>query len=81
MNLKANFKETDLFKVFQSGELALLDNENSEIGQRMPTLLAMRNELYSEKFRAIVSKITGCHDITARVDCSANAVSGFLACT
>jgi len=71
-NLKANFKETDLFKVFQSGELALIDNDGL-LSKQMPSLLAMRNAIYSESFRNLVSKVTGCNDLIERVDCSANA--------
>jgi len=71
--LKADFKETDLFKVFQSGELALIDNDEL-LSKKMPSLLAMRNAIYSEAFRNLVSKVTGCDDLIERVDCSANAV-------
>jgi len=70
--LKANYKETDLFKVFQSGELALADTTGNANG--MKNLIALRNAVYSPEFRRIVSKITGVNDLIERVDCSANAV-------
>lgn len=75
-NLKANFKETDLFKVFQSAELSLADITNNSTG--MVNLIALRNAVYSSEFRRIVSKITGVHDLIERVDCSANAVRKYL---
>ena len=68
-NLTADFKETDLFKVFQTGELGNIDR----FEEKMPTLLALRNAIYSEKFRNFIRDITGCHDINERVDCSINA--------
>lgn len=68
-NLTADFKETDLFKVFQTGELGNID----KFEEKMPTLLALRNAIYSEKFRNYISNITGCDDIIERVDCSINA--------
>lgn len=71
-NLKANYKETDLFKVFQTGELALADTADNSSG--MVNLIALRNAVYSPEFRRIVSKITGVNDLIERVDCSANAV-------
>jgi hypothetical protein len=75
-NLKANFKETDLFKVFQSAELSSADTTDNSTG--MVNLIALRNAVYSSEFRSIVSKITGVIDLTERVDCSANAVRKYL---
>ena len=69
-NMKANFKETDLFKVFQTGELGALDDS---LVDAMPNLLALRTALYSPEFRKIVQDITGCDELTDRIDCSANA--------
>ena len=69
-NMKANFKETDLFKVFQTADLAALD---SDLEKKMPHLLSMRKAIYSSEFREFVTEITGCGDLTDRVDCSCNA--------
>lgn len=68
-NMKANFKETDLFKVFQTGDLAALDDK---LLAKMPNVLALRSAVYSAEFRDVVSRITGCTDLTDRVDFSAN---------
>lgn len=67
-----------MFKVFQSGELALADSADSLGKNDMPNLLALRNAIYSSTFRDLVSKVTGVSDLTERVDCSANAVSAML---
>lgn len=68
-NMTATFKETDLFKVFQTPELATLDGSS----EKMAHLLSLRSALYSAEFREFVREITGCDELTDRVDCSANA--------
>ena len=70
INMKADFKETDLFKVFQTGDLATLDSEREAA---MPNLFALRKAIYSAEFRQFVQDITGCGELTDRVDCSCNA--------
>lgn len=70
VNMKANFKETDLFKVFQTGDLAALTPKEEEA---MPHLMSLRKAIYSNEFREFVSNITGCGELTDRVDCSCNA--------
>jgi len=68
--MKTSYKETDLFKVYQTGDLAALGMEGSP---NTPELIALRSALYGPEFRAFVSRITGVDDLTDRVDCSANA--------
>ena len=73
--LNSTFKETDLFKVFQTQELSLIENEvkaGSGANEGFQQLLALRSALYSPEFRAFIQEITGCNDLTDRVDCSAN---------
>ncbi len=70
-HVRANFKETDLFKVFQTSELGAIDQDTME--RDLPNLLKLRTILYSEKFRKIVQEITGCDELIDRVDCSCNA--------
>eukprot|EP01039_Chlorochromonas_danica_P008261 gene8261-9110_t len=70
-NMKANFKETDLFKVFQTDELGI--TEASVMEKTMPHLLKLRTALYSKEFRDFVQQITGCGELTDRVDLSSNA--------
>jgi Rps23 Pro-64 3,4-dihydroxylase Tpa1-like proline 4-hydroxylase len=70
VNMKANFKETDLFKVFQTGDLAALSPQEESV---MPHLMSLRKAIYSTEFREFVTSITGCGDLNDRVDCSCNA--------
>eukprot|EP01033_Poteriospumella_lacustris_P004293 gene4293-3066_t len=70
-NMKANFKETDLFKVFQTAELGAISEESLQ--DNMPSFLKLRNVIYSQEFRNMIQRITGCTELIDRVDCSANA--------
>ena len=72
-NLTANFKETDLFKVYQTGELGNFDISDPEMMKKFPELLSLRTAIYSKEFRDLISKIMGLDDLTDRVDCSCNA--------
>lgn len=55
--------------MYQTGELGCIDEDNPKMQQ----LLALRTALYSEEFRKFISAVTGCDELTDRVDCSANA--------
>ena len=71
-NMTATYKETDLFKLFQTGELGNITAED-EVGAKMPELLKLRKQIYSKEFRTFVQNITGCQELTDRVDFSGNA--------
>lgn len=76
-NLRADFKETDLFKLYQTMDLANLslthtDPKIRELSTKMPQVLALRNALYTQQFRAYMQHITGCPDLTDRVDMAAS---------
>ncbi|KAL8823332.1 MAG: hypothetical protein Q9191_005955 [Dirinaria sp. TL-2023a] len=51
-------KETDIYRIHQSGDLANLDGLDDASLQRLPSLLSLRDALYSEAFRTYVSQIT-----------------------
>ncbi|KAH6608614.1 hypothetical protein Trco_001960 [Trichoderma cornu-damae] len=53
-------KETDIYKIHQSGDLANLDGLDDESLAKLPSLLSLRDAIYSETFRNYVSGITGC---------------------
>eukprot|EP01042_Synura_sphagnicola_P029363 gene29363-37879_t len=55
-NMKANFKETDLFKVFQTAELGAISEESLQ--DNMPSFLKLRNVIYSQEFRNMIQRIT-----------------------
>lgn len=81
-NLTATFKETDLFKVLQTGDLVTIDQTDPSIAPKIPELLRLRAAIYSPRFRAMVQEMTGCAQLTDRIDCSANVYprSGHLLC-
>ncbi|KAL2266597.1 hypothetical protein VTJ83DRAFT_5949 [Remersonia thermophila] len=68
--IKANVhftpKETDIYKIHQSGDLANLDGLEDEALAKLPSLLALRDALYSQTFRDFVSHITGCGPLSGR---------------
>ena len=72
-NLTANYKETDLFKVYQTGELGNFDSSDKTIASQFPELLSLRDAIYSKEFREFISEVMGLDDLTERVDCSCNA--------
>ncbi|KAF1359438.1 Fe II 2-oxoglutarate-dependent dioxygenase-like protein [Lizonia empirigonia] len=52
-------KETDIYKIHQSGDLANLDGLEDSALKRLPSLLTLRDSLYSSAFRKYLSSITG----------------------
>ncbi|KAK3337081.1 oxygenase-like protein [Cercophora scortea] len=68
--IKANVsftpKETDIYKIHQSGDLANLDGLDDDALAKLPSLLALRDGLYSQSFRDYVSHITGCGPLSGR---------------
>ncbi|KAK7178877.1 hypothetical protein DPSP01_004859 [Paraphaeosphaeria sporulosa] len=52
-------KETDIYKIHQSGDLANLDGLDDAALKRLPSLLTLRDSLYSSAFRRYLSSITG----------------------
>ncbi|KAL6873074.1 putative oxidoreductase [Trichoderma novae-zelandiae] len=59
-------KETDIYKIHQSGDLANLDGLDDESLAKLPSLLSLRDAIYSEAFRDYVSGITGCGPLSGR---------------
>lgn len=68
--IKANVsftpKETDIYKIHQSGDLANLDGLDNDALAKLPSLLALRDALYSQTFRDYVSHITDCGPLSGR---------------
>ncbi|ODV76983.1 uncharacterized protein CANTADRAFT_92134 [Suhomyces tanzawaensis NRRL Y-17324] len=66
-------KETDIYKVFQSGDLANLSGLDWDDLSRLPSLYKLRAAIYSEQFRDVVSTITGCGKLSGvKTDMSIN---------
>lgn len=52
-------KETDIYKIHQSGDLANLDGLPASALEKLPSLLKLRDAMYSAEFRAWVSEVSG----------------------
>ncbi|OWB84003.1 hypothetical protein B5S33_g2639 [[Candida] boidinii] len=66
-------KETDIYKVYQSGDLANLSGLSSDDLQRLPSLYKLRSAIYSKTFRDYVSYVTGCGKLSGiKTDISIN---------
>lgn len=59
-------KETDIYKIHQSGDLANLDGLDDAALEKLPSLLRLRDALYSEEFRKYVATITGSGELSGR---------------
>lgn len=59
-------KETDIYKIYQTGDLANLDGLDDASLSRLPSLLDLRDALYSEKFRSFLASVTGCGKLSGR---------------
>ncbi|KAI0468696.1 Oxoglutarate and iron-dependent oxygenase degradation C-term-domain-containing protein [Xylaria cf. heliscus] len=59
-------KETDIYKIHQSGDLANLDGLADDALAKLPSLLALRDALYSQSFRDYVAHVTGCGPLSGR---------------
>ena len=81
-NVEATYKDTDLFKMLQTGDLANLDALPAEQAAKLPTARALRDALYSDSFRAFISEITGCGELSDKTDCACNVHTegGHLLC-
>lgn len=65
-NVSFTPKETDIYKIHQSGDLANLDGLDDEALAKLPSLLSLRDAIYSEAFRNYVSHITNCGPLSGR---------------
>ncbi|KAK0717029.1 Oxoglutarate and iron-dependent oxygenase degradation C-term-domain-containing protein [Lasiosphaeria miniovina] len=65
-NVSFTPKETDIYKIHQSGDLANLDGLDDDALAKLPSLLTLRDALYSKTFRDYVSHITGCGPLSGR---------------
>jgi len=73
-NLKAKFKESDLFRVYQSIDLANIDPLEPTLHKSMPALLQLRETLYSGEYRSFVERVAGLDagTLTEEVDSAVN---------
>ena len=64
--LRFTEKETDIYKVNQTGDLANLDGLPKEEAKRLENLLLVRNAIYSQQFRDWLQDVTGCGPLSAK---------------
>ncbi|ORZ41627.1 Oxoglutarate and iron-dependent oxygenase degradation C-term-domain-containing protein [Catenaria anguillulae PL171] len=73
-NLHFTLKETDIYKVHQTGDLANIDGLPEDERAKLATIHRLRNALYSATFRDFVSKVTGCGPLSGtKQDMSINS--------
>jgi Rps23 Pro-64 3,4-dihydroxylase Tpa1-like proline 4-hydroxylase len=72
VNLTADFKESDLFKLFQTIDLGNFDSKDKKVKSKLPHLYQLKEYIYSVEFRNFISQITDVKDLIDRVDCSIN---------
>jgi len=72
-NSKVNFKESDLFKVYQSIDLANL-RDGEVLANAMPNVMKLRHVLYSREWRRFIEDVAGLepNTLTTQVDCACN---------
>ncbi|KAK0461659.1 Oxoglutarate and iron-dependent oxygenase degradation C-term-domain-containing protein [Desarmillaria tabescens] len=59
-------KETDIYKVNQTGDLASLNYLTSSQISLLPNLLRLRDALYSYEFRSFLRTVTGCGPLSGK---------------
>ena len=82
-NIAFTLKETDIYKINQSGDLANLDGLDKSSLELLPSLFALRNALYSDEFRLLISCITNSGPLSGKkTDMAVNVYSpgGHLLC-
>eukprot|EP01063_Lacrimia_lanifica_P008691 TRINITY_DN15737_c0_g1_i1.p1 TRINITY_DN15737_c0_g1~~TRINITY_DN15737_c0_g1_i1.p1 ORF type:complete len:573 (+),score=217.31 TRINITY_DN15737_c0_g1_i1:86-1804(+) len=86
-HLETTFKETDLFKMFQTLDLANFgesaDEKVAALRAKVPSVVKLRDALYSSEFREFVQDVCGVSTpLTERVDMAIQAYSegGHLLC-
>ncbi|CAE6455837.1 unnamed protein product [Rhizoctonia solani] len=65
-NVRFTEKETDIYKVHQTGDLASLSYLTPEQLALFPSLLKLREALYSPEFRQFIRDVTGCGPLSGK---------------
>jgi prolyl 3-hydroxylase /prolyl 3,4-dihydroxylase len=76
-------KETDIYRIHQSGDLANLSRLAADELKHLPSLVTLRDALYSSEFRAWVSAVTGAGKVSGtKTDMAVNVYTpgSYLLC-
>ena len=76
-------KETDIYRIHQSGDLANLSNLDAASLKHLPNLVRLRDALYSPDFREWISKVTGAGKVSgSKTDMAVNVYTpgSYLLC-
>ncbi|EGG11230.1 uncharacterized protein MELLADRAFT_46921 [Melampsora larici-populina 98AG31] len=65
-NLCFTPKETDIYKIFQTGDLANLDGLSGEETNQLQHVKLIRDSLYSEEFRNLLQSVTSCGPLSGK---------------
>ncbi|KJX98180.1 Fe II 2-oxoglutarate-dependent dioxygenase like protein [Zymoseptoria brevis] len=65
-NIHFTPKETDIYKIHQSGDLANLDGLPAEALQKLPSLLKLRDAMYGKEFREWISHVSGAGAVSGK---------------
>lgn len=65
-NLHFTPKETDIYRIHQSGDLANLDGLPQLAKARLPSLRQLRDSLYSKTFRDYICAVSGCGPLSGK---------------
>jgi prolyl 3-hydroxylase /prolyl 3,4-dihydroxylase len=65
-NIHFTPKETDIYKIHQSGDLANLDGLDPAALEKLPSLLKLRDALYSKDFREWISTVSGAGPVSGK---------------
>ncbi|KAL0573293.1 putative component of NuA3 histone acetyltransferase complex [Marasmius crinis-equi] len=72
--LNFSTKETDIYKVNQTGDLASLNYLSDTEISLLPNILKLRDSLYSPQFRSFIRSVTGCGPLSGvKQDMSVNS--------
>jgi len=65
-NLSFTLKETDIYKVFQTGDLANLDGLPGREAEKLQHVKRVRDTLYSNEFRQFLHQVTSCGPLSGK---------------
>ncbi|KAI8458335.1 Oxoglutarate and iron-dependent oxygenase degradation C-term-domain-containing protein [Phakopsora pachyrhizi] len=65
-SLSFSLKETDIYKVFQTGDLANLDGLSVRESESLINLKRVRDNLYSQEFRDFLNAVTSCGPLSGK---------------